>query len=109
MNILVCVKQVPDDYAQIHLDPATGLPATAGADKVANAFDTYALELAARYCETNGGEVTVACIGPESAASMMKNLLAVGAKKAYLFSDEGLQNSDEAAVASYLVSVVKKC
>ena len=68
MNILVCVKQVPDDYAQIHLDPATGLPATAGADKVANAFDTYALELAARYCETNGGEVTVACIGPESAA-----------------------------------------
>lgn len=109
MNILVCVKQVPDDYAQIHLDPATGLPAIAGADKVANAFDTYALELAARYCETNGGEVTVACIGPESAASMMKNLLAVGAKKAYLFSDEGLQDSDEAAVASYLVSVVKKC
>ena len=50
MSILVCVKQVPDDYAQIRLDPATGLPATAGADKIANAFDTYALELAARYC-----------------------------------------------------------
>ena len=51
MNILVCVKQVPDDFAEIRLDPATGHPATAGAEKVANAFDTYALEMAARLCE----------------------------------------------------------
>ena len=109
MNILVCVKQVPDDFAEIRLDPATGHPATAGAEKVANAFDTYALEMAARLCEAEGGEVTVAGMGPESAVSMMKNLLAVGAKKAYVFDTKGLENDDEAAVAAYLAAVVKKC
>lgn len=109
MDILVCVKQVPDDYAEIHLDPATGLPAAEAAEKVANAFDTYALELATRYCEANGGEVTVACIGPEGVSSMMKNLLAVGAKKAYVFDQTGLEGADEAVTAAYLASIVKKC
>ena len=109
MDILVCVKQVPDDYAEIRLDPASGKPAVAAVDKVANAFDTYALEMAVRYCEANGGEVTVAAIGPAAADSMMKNLLAVGAKKAYLFSDPVMENGDEAAVAAWLTKVIAKC
>lgn len=109
MDILVCVKQVPDDYAEIRLDPATGKPAAAAAEQVANAFDTYALEMAVRYCEANGGAVSVAAIGPQSADSMLKNLLAVGAKKAFLFSDPVLENGDEAAVAGWLAGVVKKC
>lgn len=109
MDILVCVKQVPDDYAEIRLDPATGKPATHAVEAVANAFDTYALEMAVRCCETNGGEVTVAAIGPKSADSMLKNLLAVGAKKAFLFSDPVLENGDEAAVAAWLAGVARKC
>lgn len=80
MDILVFVKQVPDDSVEIHLDGA-GVPAVKDVEKVTNAFDTYALELAARYTEANGGEVTVAAIGTEDCTSMMKNLLAVGAKK----------------------------
>ena len=39
MDILVCVKQVPDDFTEVHLN-AAGLPATAEIEKVANAFDT---------------------------------------------------------------------
>ena len=87
MDILVFVKQVPDDSVEIHLDGA-GVPAVKDVEKVTNAFDTYALELATRYTEANGGEVTVAAIGTEDCTSMMKNLLAVGAKKAYLFKDD---------------------
>ena len=55
MDILVFVKQVPDDSVEIHLDSA-GTPATKDVEKVTNAFDTYALELAARYTEANGGD-----------------------------------------------------
>lgn len=57
MDILVFVKQVPDDSVEIHLDGA-GVPAVKDVEKITNAFDTYALELAARYTEANGGEVT---------------------------------------------------
>ena len=74
MDILVFVKQVPDDSVEIHLDGA-GVPAVKDVEKVTNAFDTYALELATRYTEANGGEVTVAAIGTEDCTSMMKNLL----------------------------------
>ncbi len=108
MDILVFVKQVPDDSTEIHLD-AAGVPALKEIEKVTNAFDTYALELAARYTEANGGEVTVAAIGTEDCTSMMKNLLAVGAKKAYLFKDEVFAGADEGATAAYLAKVVKKC
>ena len=108
MDILVFVKQVPDDSVEIHLDGA-GVPAVKDVEKVTNAFDTYALELAARYTEANGGEVTVAAIGTEDCTSMMKNLLAVGAKKAYLFKDDVFAGADEGAVAAYLAKAVKKC
>ena len=58
MEILVCVKQVPDDSVEIALDPKTGAPALDGVTPVVNAFDTYALEMAVRLKETAGGEVT---------------------------------------------------
>ena len=109
MDILVCVKQVPDDFVEVRLDAATQLPATAEIERVANAFDTYAVELAVRYCEANGGTVTAACIGPESAKNTLKNLIAVGVSKAYLFDDAGLTDCDEAGTASYLAQVVKTC
>ena len=44
MEILVCVKQVPDDSVEIALDPKTGAPALDGVTPVVNAFDTYALD-----------------------------------------------------------------
>lgn len=106
MNILVCVKQVPDDYAEIRLG-ADGKPATAGVDIVNNAFDTYALELAVRFCEANGGSVTAVTIGPDSAQSGLKNLLAVGANKAYLCTANG--EADERGTAARLAQAVEMC
>ena len=51
MNILVCIKQVPDDSVEIHLN-ADGAPDLANVTPVVNAFDTYALEMAARLKES---------------------------------------------------------
>ena len=62
MEILVLIKQVPDDSVEIKLDPATGAPKLDGVEAVVNAFDTYALEMAKRYIEDNGGNITVATI-----------------------------------------------
>ena len=56
MNILVCIKQVPDDSVEIHLN-AEGTPDLANVTPVVNAFDTYALEMAARLKESSEGEV----------------------------------------------------
>ncbi len=109
MEILIFVKQVPDDAVEVRLDPASGKPATGNIDKVANAFDTYALELAARYVEANGGKVTVAAMGPKGTDSMLKNLLAVGASKAYLFTDPSFETGDENAIAARLAQIAKKC
>lgn len=107
MNILVCVKQVPDDYVEIRLNGA-GKPATAGVEIVNNAFDTYALELAARYKEANGGSVTVLTLGRDGAQNGLKNLLAVGADKAYLVTPpEG--DTDENGVAAWLARAIQKC
>lgn len=52
MEILVCTKQVPDDSVEIRLDEASGKPATEGVEPIVNAFDTYALEMAAQFLET---------------------------------------------------------
>lgn len=106
MNILVCVKQVPDDYAEIRLG-ADGKPDTAGVEIVNNAFDTYALELAVRFCEANGGSVTAVTIGEKGAQSGLKNLLAVGANKAYLCTASG--ETDEGGTAARLAQAVELC
>lgn len=109
MDILVCVKQVPDDYVEVRLDPVTGKPSVKDVDKVANAFDTYALEMAVRHCEAHGGSVSVAAIGPKSTDNILKNLLAIGASKAYLFTDSVMEDGDEAAVAAWLAKIIRKC
>lgn len=109
MNIFVCVKQVPDDYVEVHLNPTTGTPDVEGIDQVNNAFDTYAVEMAVRAVEAHGGSVTVAAIGPEKCQNGLKNLIAVGANKAVLLSDPALLDLDEAATASALASLIAKC
>ena len=89
MELLVCIKQVPDDSVEIHLN-AEGTPDLANVTPVVNAFDTYALEMAARLKESSEGEVTVVCVGEDSAKNSLKNCLAVGADHAFLVSDEAM-------------------
>ena len=102
MNILVCVKQVPDT-AQIKIDPDTNTLVRAGVAGILNPFDAYALEMAARIKDNLGGAVTCMSMGPEQAASVLRHCLAVGADKAYLVSDRAFGGSDTLAT-SYVLS-----
>ena len=103
MEILVCIKQVPDDSVEISLDEATGKPALDGVTPVVNAFDTYAEEMAVRLKEAVAeSEVTVVSIGDDSVKNSLKNCLAVGADHAYLVKCDETEKLDGAAVAKVL-------
>ena len=106
MNILVCVKQVPDT-TEIRIDPVTNTLIRAGVPSIVNTFDAYALEVAARLKEAVGGKVTVLSIGPEQAKNALKECLAVGADEAYLFSDRVFGGSDTLATSYVLSCAIK--
>jgi len=107
MEILVCVKQVPDDSVKIGLN-SSGKPAVDGVTMVANAFDTYALEMATRLKEANEGTITVVAIGPEKAKDALKSCLAVGASKAYIVNEDGLGDMDSLTTGYTLSKAVAK-
>lgn len=102
MNILVCVKQVPDT-TEIKIDPVTNTLIRKGVPSIVNTFDAYALELAVQLKEKEGGNVTVISMGPEQAKIALKECLAVGADDAYLISDRVFGGSDTLAT-SYILS-----
>lgn len=101
MEILVCIKQVPDDSVEIHLDEA-GKPKLDNVTPVVNAFDTYALEMATRLKEEVGGEIVVLSIGDESVKNSLKNCLAVGADKAFYIEKDNYNELDAVSIANVL-------
>ena len=101
MNIVVCVKQVPDTWSEKKLDSGDATLDRAATDPVMNEMDEYAVEEALKIQEASGGEVTVLCMGPDAAAETVRKALSMGADKAIHVLDEGLHGSD--AVATSLV------
>lgn len=106
MNILVCVKQVPDT-TEIKIDPVKHTLIRDGVPSIVNPFDAYALELGVRLKEQAGGKVTVLSMGPNQAVEALKSCLAVGADAAYLASDRAFGGSDTLAT-SYVISCALK-
>lgn len=107
MNILVCVKQVPDT-TEIKIDPVTNTLIRAGVPSIVNPFDAYALEMAVRLKEKMGGKVTVVSMGPAQAKEALKSCLAVGADQAFLVTDRAFGGSDTLATSYILSCAVKK-
>ncbi|MCB2352697.1 electron transfer flavoprotein subunit beta/FixA family protein [Clostridium estertheticum] len=108
MNIILCVKQVPDDSIEIHLDNKTKKPNLNGVSLVANAFDTYALELAVRFTEANGGSVSVLTVGADDSLNTLKNCLSVGAKEAFSVKDDLYADLDATSTAHVLADAIHK-
>ena len=102
MNILVCIKQVPDT-TEIKIDPVTNTLMREGVPSIVNPFDAYALETAVRLKEKAKGRVTALSMGPAQASAALKECLSVGADDAYLISDRAFGGSDTLAT-SYILS-----
>jgi electron transfer flavoprotein beta subunit len=108
MNIVVCVKQVPDTWSEKKLDPSDSTLDRGATDPVMNEMDEYAVEEALKLAEAQGGEVTILCMGPDAAADTVRKALSMGADKAIHVLDPGLHGSDAVATSLALAKAVEK-
>ena len=106
LNILVCVKQVPD-INLVKMDPVTGSLIRAGVPAILNPLDANALEAAVRMKEQYGGTVTCITMGPDMAMEALRECLAAGADKAVLLSDRAFANADTLATSYVIRSAAK--
>jgi len=107
MNIIVCIKQVPNT-TDVRIDPATNTLIRDGVESVINPFDTYAIEEAVRLKERCGGKVTVLTMGPPQAENALREALALGCDEAILVSDRKFAGSDTWATSYTLAAAIRK-
>ena len=106
MNIVVCVKQVPDTTVGHELTPEMCLKRV-GVDAVLDPFDEFAIEEAIRQKEAVGGEVTILTMGAPTAQDTMRKALAMGADSGVLVTDDGLRGADTWGTARTLAAALK--
>ncbi len=106
MNIVVCVKQVPDSWAEKKLRPSDSTLDRDSADAVMNELDEYAVEEALKLQETHGGEVTILTMGPEKAAETIRKALSMGADKGVHVVDASLAGSDAVVTSAVLAKAL---
>jgi electron transfer flavoprotein beta subunit len=108
MNIVVCVKQVPDTWAEKKLSDSDKTVDREGVEGVMNELDEYAIEEALRIKEAGGGEgeVTVLTMGPEKAVETIRKALSMGVDQAVHVVDPGLHGSDALATSYALAQAL---
>src|SRR3974377_1744839 len=107
MNIVVCVKQVPDTESERTLRP-DGTVDRASAEGVINEIDQYAIEEGLRRAEADGGGGTIPPGGRRRAAEAIGKARSMGADKAVHLLDDALAGSDALATSYALSQVVKQ-
>ena len=93
MNIIVCIKQVPDT-TDVKINPETNTLIREGISSIINPFDVYAIEEALRLKEKFGGKVTVISLGPPQCINALKEAVGMGADEAILLSDAAFAGAD---------------
>lgn len=107
LQMLVCVKQVPD-VDQMKMDPETGTLIRAGVPAILNPLDANALSAALSVKEAWGGEITLITMGPPNAEAVLRECLAVGADRAILVTDRAFGNADTLATSYSITSAAKQ-
>ena len=108
MNIVVCVKYVPDAQSDRSFDEADNTTDRAGVEGLLSELDEYAVEEALKIVEAGEGEVTVLTIGPDQAADAVKKALQMGADKGVHVSDDAISGSDAPATSLILAEAIRK-
>ena len=118
MNIVVCVKQVPDTH-EVKIDPKTGTLIREGVPSIMNPDDKNALEEALRIKDAASGSaggasaggpvsVTVVSMGPPQAEAVLREALCMGADRAILVGDRAFAGADTLATSKTLAAVMRK-
>ena len=108
MNVVVCVKQIPDPATPGQLDPNSKTLKREG-KLILDDSDAYGVEMALLLAEkAGGGEVTLVSMAPNGETSGLRTALAMGAAKAILVSDDSLAGSDALSTAKVLAAAIKR-
>jgi electron transfer flavoprotein beta subunit len=108
MNVVVCVKQIPDPADPGSLDPNTKT-LNRSAKLILDESDSYGVEMALQLVDkAGGGEVTLVSMAPNSEVSGLRTALAMGAAKAILISDPALAGSDSLSTAKVLAKAIER-
>ncbi|MDR3033131.1 MAG: electron transfer flavoprotein subunit beta/FixA family protein [Kitasatospora sp.] len=108
MNIVVCVKQVPDTGMERRLNPDDSTLDRESVDGLINELDEYAIEEALTVAEAHGGEVTILSMGPQKAAESIRKALSMGCDKAVHVLDDALHGSDALATSQVLAQALTR-
>ena len=107
MNIIVCIKQVPN-VKEVKWDPVTGSLIRKGIPSIINPNDRNAIEAALRLREKHGGEVTILSMGPSQVEEALREALAMGADKAVQLTGKDFAGSDTWATSYTLGLAIQK-
>jgi electron transfer flavoprotein beta subunit len=108
MNIVVCVKQVPDTWAERKLQPDDSTLDRESVDGLINELDEYAIEEGLRLAEAHGGEVTILSMGPQKASESIRKALSMGCDKAVHILDDGLHGTDGLGTSAVLAKALTR-
>jgi electron transfer flavoprotein beta subunit len=107
MNIIVCVKQVPDTKI-IKINPKTNTLDRRSAPAILNPYDAHAVQEAYRIKKQYGGTVSVVSMGPPQATAVIKKSIEIGADRGYLISDRAFAGADTLATSYALSKAIER-
>jgi electron transfer flavoprotein beta subunit len=107
VEVIVCLKQVPDTEAQIKIGADGKSISETGLKWVMNPYDEFAVEEALRIKEAKSGNVTVVSVGPARSVEAIRTALAMGADKAVHVDDPAAMGGDPYATAMVLAAAIK--
>lgn len=106
MNIIVCIKQVPNT-TEIKLDPVKGTLIRDGVQSIMNPDDKCGLELALQLKDEFSANVTVITMGPPQADDILREAYAMGVDRAILLTDRKFAGADTLATSNALAAAIK--
>jgi len=107
MQIIVCMKQVPDT-TNVRINPETNTLMRDGVESIINPFDEYALEQALKIKDKTGAKVSILSMGPPQAVVVLQEAMARGADEGILLSDRAFAGADTLATSYALFQAIKK-
>jgi electron transfer flavoprotein beta subunit len=107
MQIVACIKQVPDT-TQVQIDPVTNTLVREGIPFIVNPYDTHALETALRLKDESGCRVTAISMGPMNTEATLRKALALGVDRAVLLSDRAFGGADTLATSNVLAAAIRR-
>src|SRR5690554_2376749 len=107
MNIVVCIKQVPDTN-DVKIDKKTNTLMRQGVKSIINPYDIHAIETGLGLREEFGGKVTVISMGPPQVADSLKEAISMGVDEVVLLSDRAFAGADTLATSYTLARGIEK-